>query len=128
MARAPGSPNSPHPPQRPSPKSILSQQLALRNKIAHQPLNQKIGASSIIAPLENRTQDHHVYKIVELVGSSPDSIEGAIKSALARARQTLRNLRWFEVVETRGHIKEGGHHYQVTLKVGVTLEEDDAAG
>jgi flavin-binding protein dodecin len=74
-------------------------------------------------------QDHHVYKIVELVGSSPESIEDAIKSALARARQTLRNLRWFEVVETRGHIEDGEvHHYQVTLKVGFTLDENEAAG
>ena len=74
-------------------------------------------------------QDHHIYKIVELVGSSPDSIEDAIKSALARARQTLRNMRWFEVVETRGHIEDGEvHHYQVTLKVGFTLEDNGAAG
>ena len=74
-------------------------------------------------------QDHHVYKIVELVGSSPDSIEDAIKSAIARAHQTLRNLRWFEVVETRGHIEDGEvHHYQVTLKVGFTLEDDQSAG
>ncbi len=74
-------------------------------------------------------QDHHIYKIVELVGSSPDSIEDAIKSALARARQTLRNLRWFEVVETRGHIEDGEvHHYQVTLKVGFTLDDTQSAG
>jgi dodecin len=71
--------------------------------------------------------DHHVYKVVELVGSSPNSIEDAIKSAIARAHSTLRNLRWFEVVETRGHIENGEvHHYQVTLKVGFTLE--DGAG
>ncbi len=74
-------------------------------------------------------QDHHIYKIVELVGSSPDSIEDAIKSALARARQTLRNLRWFEVVEPRGHIEDGEvHHYQVTLKVGFTLDDTQSAG
>ena len=74
-------------------------------------------------------QDHHVYKIVELVGSSPNSIEDAIKSAIARAHQTLRNLRWFEVVETRGHIEDGEvHHYQVTLKVGFTLEDDQSVG
>ncbi len=74
-------------------------------------------------------QDHHIYKVVELVGSSPDSIEDAIKSDLARARQTLRNLRWFEVVETRGHIEDGEvHHYQVTLKVGFTLDDTQSAG
>ena len=72
--------------------------------------------------------DQHVYKVVDLVGSSSNSIEDAIRSAIARANNTLRNLRWFEVVETRGHI-EGGevHHYQVTLKVGFTLEEDTGA-
>ncbi len=74
-------------------------------------------------------QDHHVYKVVKLVGSSPNSIEDAIKSAIARAHQTLRNLRWFEVVETRGHIENGEvHHYQVTLKVGFTLEDDQSVG
>jgi flavin-binding protein dodecin len=78
---------------------------------------------------EDEMQDHHVYKIVELVGSSPDSIEDAIKSAIARAHLTLRNLRWFEVIETRGHIENGEvHHYQVTLKVGFTLEDDQSAG
>lgn len=72
-------------------------------------------------------RDHHVYKVVELVGSSPASIEDAIKSAIARANATLRNLRWFEVVETRGHIERGEvHHYQVTLKVGFTLEDDQS--
>ncbi len=70
-------------------------------------------------------QDHHVYKVVELVGSSPVSTEDAIKSAIARAGSTLRNMRWFEVVETRGHIENGEvHHYQVTLKVGFTLEDE----
>ncbi len=63
--------------------------------------------------------DHHVYKVVELVGSSPESIEDAIKSAIARAGSTLRNLRWFEVVETRGAIGDGGvASFQVTLKIG----------
>ncbi len=65
----------------------------------------------------------HVYKIVELVGSSPDSIEDAIKVAIERAGKTVRNLRWFEVMETRGHIENGKvDHYQVKLKAGFTLE------
>lgn len=65
----------------------------------------------------------HVYKKVELVGSSPRSIEDAVENALARARQTIRNMRWFEVVETRGHIEDGKlAHWQVTVKVGFTLE------
>ncbi len=65
----------------------------------------------------------HVYKIVEITGSSPKGIEDAIETAIKRANQTIRNLRWFEVVETRGHIDNGVvAHYQVTLKVGFTME------
>lgn len=65
----------------------------------------------------------HIYKIVELAGSSKDSIEDAIQTAIKRANETLRNLRWFEVVQTRGHIENGAvHHYQVILKVGFTME------
>jgi len=65
----------------------------------------------------------HVYKVVELVGSSNNSIEDAIQTAIKRADQTLRNLRWFEVVQTRGHIEDGGAvRYQVVLKAGFTLE------
>jgi hypothetical protein len=65
----------------------------------------------------------HVYKKIELVGSSPDGIEGAVKNALTRAKKTVRNMRWFEVTETRGYLEEGEiAHWQVTLKVGFTLE------
>ena len=69
----------------------------------------------------------HVYKTIELVGSSPDSVNDAIRNAVTRASRTIRNLRWFEVVQLRGHI-EGGKvdHYQVTLKLGFTLEDDNA--
>ena len=70
--------------------------------------------------------DDHVYKIVELVGSSKESIEDAIQTAISRADQTLRNLRWFEVVQTRGHVEDGTvKHYQVVLKAGFTLEASD---
>ena len=66
----------------------------------------------------------HVYKKLELVGSSPNGIEDAVKNAVERAGKTLRNLRWFEVVETRGHIEEGKvAHWQVTVKVGFTLDQ-----
>ena len=67
----------------------------------------------------------HVYKTIELVGSSASSVEDAIRNAVAKASQTVRNLRWFEVVETRGHI-EGSKvaHWQVTLKLGFTLEDN----
>lgn len=65
----------------------------------------------------------HTYKVVQLVGSSPDGIEGAIQNAITKAAQSLHGLRWFEVVETRGHI-EGNKvaHYQVKLQVGFTLD------
>ncbi len=66
----------------------------------------------------------HVYKVVELVGSSTNGIEEAVQNAISRAGATLRNLRWFEVVETRGHVENGQiAHWQVTLKVGFTLDE-----
>jgi dodecin len=65
----------------------------------------------------------HIYKKVELVGSSPKGIEEAVKNALARAKKTVRNMRWFEIVESRGYLEEGKiAHWQVTLKVGFTLE------
>jgi flavin-binding protein dodecin len=66
---------------------------------------------------------NHTYKVIELVGSSPSSIEDAVANAVAKASETIRNLRWFEVVETRGHI-EGGRvaHWQVHLKVGFTID------
>ena len=65
----------------------------------------------------------NVYKVIEIVGSSPTSIEDAIEGAIARAAATLHDIRWFEVIETRGHV-EGGKvaHYQVTLKIGFTLD------
>jgi flavin-binding protein dodecin len=68
--------------------------------------------------------DDHVYRVIQIVGSSEASIEDAIQRAVGRASQTLRNLRWFEVVETRGHVEDGKvHHYQVTLKIGFTINE-----
>lgn len=69
--------------------------------------------------------DDHVYRVIQIVGSSEKSIDDAIRMAVARASKTLRELRWFEVVETRGHIDNGNvEHFQVTLKVGFTLEGD----
>jgi flavin-binding protein dodecin len=67
---------------------------------------------------------NHIYKKIELVGSSPNSIEEAVQNAVAKAAQSLRNLRWFEVVETRGQIDNDRiAHWQVTIKVGFTLED-----
>ena len=67
----------------------------------------------------------HIYKIIELAGSSDASIEDAIQNAIGRASESLHNLRWFEVIQTRGQV-EGGkvRYYQVILKVGFTLEKD----
>jgi len=68
--------------------------------------------------------DDHIYRVIELVGSSQTSIEDAISSAIGRANSTIRNLRWFEVARTSGHIENGKvQHIQVTLKVGFTMEE-----
>lgn len=66
----------------------------------------------------------HVYKSVELTGSSTVSSDDAIRRAVERASQSLRNIKWFQVMEIRGHVDEGKiAHWQVTLKVGFTLEE-----
>jgi flavin-binding protein dodecin len=67
----------------------------------------------------------HVYKTIELVGSSTRGMEDAVQKAIAKAAETVRNIRWFEVVDTRGHI-EGARvaHWQVTVKLGFTLEDD----
>lgn len=65
----------------------------------------------------------HVYRVIEVVGTSRTSISDAINTAIARADKTLRNLRWFEVIRTSGHIDNGKvKHYQVTLSVGFTME------
>jgi dodecin len=65
----------------------------------------------------------HVYKTIELVGSSGRSMEDAVQKAIAKAAETVRNLRWFEVLDTRGHIEDGKvAHWQVRLKLGFTLE------
>jgi dodecin len=66
----------------------------------------------------------HVYKSVEITGSSPAGVKEAIDGAIAMASQSLRNLDWFEVVGIRGHIEDGAvGHYQVTLKIGFRLED-----
>jgi dodecin len=66
----------------------------------------------------------HVYSISHIVGSSPDSIDAAIRNALSRAAKTVRHLDWFEVTETRGNITDTGDvaHFQVTLKIGFRME------
>ena len=66
----------------------------------------------------------HVYKLIELVGSSTSGTDDAIRNAIERAAKTLRHMDWFEVVETRGHLQDGKiAHYQVKLKVGIRLDD-----
>ena len=70
----------------------------------------------------------HVYRVVELVGSSETGLEDAINSAIDKAAKTVRHMRWFQVVETRGHIENNKvAHYQVTLKVGFAVEDEDVS-
>jgi flavin-binding protein dodecin len=71
--------------------------------------------------MTNRT-----YRVTEVVGTSPDGVDAAIKNAIARASQTLRHLDWFEVVGVRGQIKDDAvEHFQVTMKLGFRLEDDE---
>jgi flavin-binding protein dodecin len=66
----------------------------------------------------------HTYRVIEIVGSSTDGIDGAIRNAVSRAAQTMRRLDWFEMQSVRGHLENGTiAHFQVTLKVGFRLEE-----
>lgn len=68
--------------------------------------------------------NNHTYRVIEIVGSSPEGVDAAIRSGLARAAQTMRNLDWFEVESIRGHLEDGAvGHYQVTMKVGFRLED-----
>ena len=69
---------------------------------------------------------NHVYKKIELVGSSPNSIEEAVQNAIQQAAKTIRNMRWFEVVETRGQLDNSQiAHWQVTVKIGFTVDDED---
>jgi flavin-binding protein dodecin len=67
---------------------------------------------------------NHTYKLIELVGTSPTGIEDAVGNALQRAGKTIKNMRWFEIMETRGEIENNKvAHWQVTLKIGFTIED-----
>ncbi len=69
---------------------------------------------------------NHVYKSVELTGSSPASLQDAIESAIARASETVRNVRWFEVIQVRGQVEHGKvAHWQATMKIGFTIDRED---
>ncbi|MFG2177112.1 dodecin [Streptomyces abikoensis] len=67
---------------------------------------------------------NHTYRVTEIVGSSPESVDAAIRNGISRASQTLRELDWFEVTEVRGHLENGAlAHYQVGIKLGFRLED-----
>lgn len=69
---------------------------------------------------------NHVYKSVELTGSSPDGVQNAIEAAIARANDTIRNIRWLQVTQVRGQVEDGKvAHWQVTMKLGFTLDDED---
>ncbi len=66
----------------------------------------------------------HIYKHIELTGSSPESFQKAIENAVSRASKTVRNMRWFEVLECRGHIDNNRiTHWQATIKIGFTMDD-----
>jgi len=74
-------------------------------------------------PCQEASMSKHVYKTIELTGSSTTSMEDAVKVAIAKAAESLHNLNWFEVVQTRGHInKDKVEHWQVTLKIGFRVD------
>jgi flavin-binding protein dodecin len=71
--------------------------------------------------------EDHVYRIIEVAGSSETGVDDAIEQAVARASETLKHIRWFEVQQIRGHVENGAvKHFQVVMKVGFTLEEPGA--
>lgn len=85
----------------------------MKRPIADQPVNAR-GSHAV---------SNHVYKLLELTGSSSVSIEEAVATAIAKAHETVRNIQWFTITETRGHVAGGKvAHWQVSLKVGFTLE------
>lgn len=68
---------------------------------------------------------NHVYKTVELTGSSPQGVQAAVEAAVSRAGDTIRNIRWFEVTQVRGHVENGKvAHWQVSMKLGFTLDDN----
>jgi len=86
----------------------------------HHPMPRKPKTDS---PPETKAKDH-VYKLVELTGTSKSSVEDAVEKAIKRAHKTVKNLKWFQVIETRGTIDKGKvDHWQVTLKVGFNVED-----
>jgi flavin-binding protein dodecin len=79
----------------------------------------------VTAITQEAAMANHTYRLTEVVGSSPESIDAAIRNAVDRASKTLRNLDWFEVTQIRGQVEDGRvEHFQVGLKVGFRLEDE----
>jgi hypothetical protein len=77
------------------------------------------GSSHCVNRTKETPMSSHTYKLVEIVGTSPDGSDAAIRNALAKAAETIKHIDWFEVTETRGHVEDGKvAHFQVTLKIG----------
>jgi dodecin len=99
-------------------------QCGIRSAQLTYPVTARLFVCAIVSSGDNDPMPDHVYKKIEIVGSSPKGFEEAVQNALARAQKTIRNMRWFEVTETRGYIDDGKvGDWQVTLKIGFTLEE-----
>jgi dodecin len=78
----------------------------------------------IVDSRKGMTMSHHTYRVIEIVGSSPDGVDAAIRNGIGRAAETTRGLDWFEVQSVRGHLRDGAiGHFQVTMKVGFRLED-----
>jgi flavin-binding protein dodecin len=83
---------------------------------------------SYLTRAEGKEMTDHVYRLIEVVGSSATSVEDAIQSAVTKASETIRHIRWFQVVETRGQVEDGMvAYYQVTMKIGFSVEDEAAS-
>jgi flavin-binding protein dodecin len=95
---------------------------------AHRPFSdlRSAGRLGLCWPTRQRRSNamsQRVYKMLELTGSSPTSIEDAVQTAIAKAHETVRHIQWFQVIDTRGHVVDGKiGHWQVTVKLGFTLD------
>ena len=103
-------------------RPLVAERLSSNIPVAQQIQKGEPGSKRVLYR-SGEKMNNHVYKVIEIVGTSETSCDDAIKTAVAEASKTIRNMDWFEVVQTRGHLKEGKvAHYQVTLKIGFHLE------
>jgi flavin-binding protein dodecin len=116
----------------PNERTLAGLGLGDRHAMTRHEIGEHLAGQRVMHPAAGNDQRRaglmpdHVYRIIQVAGSSQKSIEDAIQNAVGRASSTLRQVGWFEVVETRGHVEDGRvAHYQVTLKIGFTLDDDD---